>query len=397
MSVISILLFLAICGTEPDLKLPDGEQPRGREFLGQTLLSASVPTGTSARQTSQDDHSAASRNPLRDRLTVRSQSFETEPPEFVLASPEPRGFHRHLAYELADTLNPFNRTTVRVLPGYYDPYGWQGHYGTDGYQPWRLGWTLHHDLAILPLSTVSGGTTGELQIVEWNSNLRLSEIVAPGVVFNGTGHFNARYWDGPGGVALPGQVDQFSADLELGFFNDGPWSAQIGFHPQIVNGYGAKLNHNSINIDGRAIVSYLASPNWSLVGGVAFWDRVNLLVVPHVGVIWTPDTRWELRLLYPKTRISYFLGRRGQSDFWLYGCAEHTAEAWQANIGSPTVVADRIQLTDDRVSIGLRWDSGRHSAFVEAGCAFNRRAIFAGPTPDFDISNVGMLRAGLRF
>jgi hypothetical protein len=328
---------------------------------------------------------------------VRFQSPDADQPEFVVASPQPRGFHRHLVYELADLFNPSAKAPVQVLPGYYDPYGWQSSYGTNGYQPWRLGWTLHHDIALLPFSAVSGGTTGEMQIAEWNSNLRLSEIIAPGIVFNGTGHFNARYWDGPGGIALPGQVDQISADLELGFFNEGPWSAQIGFHPQIVDGYQAKLNHNAINIDGRAIVSYLASPNWTLVGGVAFWDRVNVLVVPHVGAVWTPDTRWELRLLYPKSRISYYLGRRGGTDFWLYGSAEYTAEAWQANIGDPTLVADRIQLTDDRVSIGLRWDSGRHSVFVEGGGVFNRHAKFAGPTPGFDISNAGMIRAGVRF
>jgi hypothetical protein len=91
------------------------------------------------------------------------------------------------------------------------------------------------------------------------------------------------------------------------------------------------------------------------------------------------------------------VGRRGRTEFWVYGVAEYTAEAWQANIGNPTRVADRIQLTDNRLSLGLRWDSGRHSVFVEGGYVFNRRAKFAGPTSDFDISDVGMLRAGVRF
>jgi hypothetical protein len=133
------------------------------------------------------------------------------------------------------------------------------------------------------------------------------------------------------------------------------------------------------------------------VGGFAVWDRVDLLVIPHVGAVWTPDTRWELRLLYPRTRISYYLGQRGKSDFWLYGVAEYTAEAWQADIGEPVTTYDRIQLTDDRISLGLRWDSGRHSVFIEGGYVFNRQAKFAGPTPNFDLNNVGMVRAGVRF
>lgn len=379
MSVLPILVWLAACGADPALDSSTPAQPLSREVLGQSLLVA--PLGT-------DDSPAPS---------IRAQSMDPDPPEFVLASPYPRGIHRELLDELIDTFNPFSKAPVRVLPGYYDPYGWQASYGTDGYQPWRLGWSLFHDFAFMPTSAVTGGTTGEMQMSEWNSYTRLSELIAPGVLFNGTGYFNAHYWSGPGGIALPGQVDQISADLELGFFNNGPWSAQIAFHPQIVDGYEAALNPYAFNFDGRAIATYLASPNWSFVAGVAFWDRVDLLVVPHVGAIWTPGPRWELRLLFPRTRISYYIGRRGRTDFWLYGIAEYTAEAWQANIGDPTIVADRIQITDDRLSLGLRWDAGRHSVFVEAGYIFNRQAKFAGPTPDFDIANCGTLRAGFRF
>src|SRR5262249_23708300 len=160
-------------------------------------------------------------------------------------------------------------------------------------------------------------------------------LVAPGVLFNGTGYFNARWWDGPSGVALPGQVDQVSTDLELGFFNDGPWSGQIAFHPQIVETYEGRLDQNAFNFNCRIVTTYQASHEWSFVGGVAFWDRVNLIVVPHVGVIWTPNNRWEFRILYPRSRISYFVGNWGDGDVWIYGQAEYTAEAFQATIAEP--------------------------------------------------------------
>ena len=388
MSVLPMLIWLAAAGASSETILDDDATSPTTVF-GQTLISAAREP---ARVPAADVQSKTQMDPI-----IRGQSPESDPPEFVLASPYPRGFHRELFHELLDTLNPFAKSSVRVLPGYYDPYSWQASYGTDGYQPWRLGWTVTHDLAVLPFSDVSGGTTGQMKMVEWNSNLRLSEIIAPGILFNGTGYFNAHYWDGPGGIALPGQVDQLSTDLELGFYNDGPWSGQIALHPQIVDGYESALNRYAINIDGRAIVSYLSSPNWTFVGGFAVWDRVDLLVIPHVGAIWTPNNRWELRLLYPRSRISYYVGRRGKTDFWIYGIAEYTAEAWQANIGDPTTVNDRIQLTDDRVSLGLRWDTGRHSIFIEGGYVFNRQAKFAGPTPNFDISNIGMVRIGARF
>lgn len=399
MSVTPLLFWLSLLGAGPDLN--SSNEPTSGAVLGQPLLVAtfdesirSIPLWDKAHERSNNDITKE-----RQDGVIRAQSgpgFD-DAPEFILADPCPRGIHRELAYELLDTFNPMSKTTVRVLPGYYDPFGWQASYGTNGYQTWRLGWSLFHEIATFAMAPVSGGTTGQMQITEWNSNLKLSELLAPGVLLNITGYFNARYWDGPGGIDLGPQVDQLSTDLELGFFNDGPWSAQIAFHPQIVDGYESRLNSYAFNFDGRAIATYMASPEWSFVGGVGIWDRVGVMVVPHAGVIWTPDTHWELRLLYPKSRISYYLGRKGKTDFWVYGTAEYVAEAWQADIGNPTVVADRIQLTDDRVSLGLRWDSGRHSIFVEGGYVFNRKATFAGPTPNFDISNTGMIRAGFRF
>lgn len=392
MTLMAILYWLAACGAVPNPGPPETDRPKRGNVFDLPPLRLISPTTTSPGFPSLTPDSDLPGG----RLTVRSQSLDTGS-EFVLASPDPREIHRDVGFELFDTSNPFTRKSVRVLPGYYDPYGWQGSYGTDGYQPWRLGWGIFHEWAIQPFASTSGGTTGEMKIVEWNDNFRLSELIAPGTLFNGTAYVTAHYWDGPGGTDLPGQVNQFSYDMELGLFNEGPWSAQIAFHPQIVDGYRARLNHQAFNFDGRAIASYLWSPHWTFVGGVAFWDRVDLLVVPHVGVVWTPKPRWELRLLYPKSRISYFVGRRGRTEFWVYGVAEYTAEAWQANIGTPTRVADRIQLTDNRLSLGLRWDSGRHSVFVEGGYVFNRRAKFAESTPDFDISDVGMLRVGVRF
>lgn len=395
MSVMPFLFWVAAMAVGPEANPNDAVASTTSQVFGQTLLSAALQPV--------DQSTARSRSNLELPM-FRAQSCDgkcqcdCDPPEFVLASPCPRGLaDPGIIHEFFQTFNPFAKSSVRVLPGYYDPYGWQGSYGTDGYQPWRLGWTLYHDFAVLPFSAVTGGTTGSMKMVEWNSNMRLSELIAPGVLFNGTGWFNAHYWDGPGGIALPGQVDQISAELELGFFNDGPWSAQVAFHPQIVDGYDQKLNSYAINIDGRAIVSYLSSPNWTFVGGVAFWDRVNVLVIPHVGAVWTPNNRWELRLLYPRSRISYYLGQFGATDVWIYGVAEYTAEAWQADIGEPVVTYDRIQLTDDRLSLGVRWDKGRHSIYVEAGWVFNRQAKFAGPTPNFNLSDVGMVRAGFRF
>jgi hypothetical protein len=235
-----------------------------------------------------------------------------------------------------------------------------------------------------------------MKIVEWNSNVRFSQVIHPGVLFNLTAWLDGRWWDGPGGINLPGQVDQYSTDLEFGFFIDGPWSGQIAFHPQIVKTYGSPLDGNAVNLDGRAIATYKAAPEWSFVFGVAIWDRVDTMVVPHAGVIWTPDNRWEIRALFPKSRVSYLLGSWRKADFWIYGQYEYTAESWQVYL-SETQPSERIQLTDDRMTLGLRWDEGRYSFFTEAGYVFDRQAKFAGSSPGFNLGETGMIRFGIRY
>ena len=297
--------------------------------------------------------------------------------------------------QLIAEMNPFVPLNYEVLPNYFDPFGWQMLTGSQGPQGFRLGGSTFNQINLLPASPASG-TTGNMKVVEWSSNARFSHLIQPGVLFDGTFWFNARWWDGPGGIAVPGQVDQISTDLLLGLFDDGPWSAQLAFHPQVVNTYDSRLDKNAFNFDGRAIVTYTASTDWRFVGGVAFWDRVDGLIIPSGGVIWTPNNRWEIRALFPKGRISYFLGQWQQADFWVYGQYEYIVEAYQA-INSDLGSSDRIQVQDQRITAGLRWDAGRYSVFTETGYVFDRQAKFAGSTPPFSVAPTAIFSVGLRY
>lgn len=83
MSVLPILVWLAVCGADPNLDASTQARPPGREVLGQSLLAAPLEA---------DDSPDPS---------IRAQSMDPDPPEFVLASPYPRGIHRELLAERA--------------------------------------------------------------------------------------------------------------------------------------------------------------------------------------------------------------------------------------------------------------------------------------------------------
>jgi hypothetical protein len=335
------------------------------------------------------------RRNVKEQCVVRGQSVSNDASPVVYDSPFQLFFEDPAVKGLIEELNPFALVVLKTLPNYYDPFGWQMQTGSTGPQEFRLGWTTYNEAVVLPAAKTFG-TTGTMKMIEWNSNLKYSNLIAPGVLFNGTFWFDAHWWDGPSGVALPGQVDQISTDLELGLFNEGPLSAQIAFHPQVVESYDERLDKNAFNFDGRAIATYRMSPEWSFVGGVAIWDRVDTMIVPHVGAIWSPNNRWEFRALFPNSRISYFMGNWAGVDWWFYGHYEYSSEAWQSKVAQ-VPSSDRIQLTDQRLSLGLRCDQGRYSFFAEAGYAFDRHIQFSGSTPAFDLQDAALVTCGLRY
>ena len=384
----SLLIAVSFWGTDPDIVFEEARAPLPKRIVQAVRPDPSPSTRQYLSASGKDSAS-------EDLFAIRGQSLQDDNSGRALLPGAEAFWENGFVQEFILGMNPFLPETVRSIPNYYDPFGFQMGTGSFGRQGYRIGWVTYNDITVLPAAPAFG-TTGNMKIVEWNSNVRYSHLLRPGVLFNATGIFNARWWDGPGGINLPGQVDQVSTDLELGLFNNGPWSGQIAFHPQIVESYNGKLDRNAFNFDGRAVTTFQVSPRWSLVGGVAFWDRVDLLVVPHAGVIWTPTNRWELRLLYPKSRISYFLGNWNNADFWVYGQAEYTAEAYQASIAQPDI-SDRIQITDDRLSLGIRSDTGRYSFFAEGGYVFNRQIIFAGSTPAFNLGDSAMIRVGVRY
>ena len=388
----SLIIAVSIWGSDPEIVFGDGPAP-----VVETIASGINPQ-TLRQDTTQQVNQAATipqrrifEEPFVARAQTVSSDLEDNFSDTSLGSLWDQPAVKHLIAEI----NPFAPLEFPVLEHYYDPYSWQMLTGSNGPQGYRLGWSTFNQFTLLP-ATPAFGTTGNMKIFEWNSNAKYSKVIYPGILFDGTFWFSARWWDGPGGIPLPGQVDQFSSDLLLGFFNEGPWSAQIAFHPQIVDTYDARLDKNAFNFDGRAIVTYTASQEWRFVGGVAFWDRVDLLVVPHAGVIWVPNNRWEIKALFPKSRISYFMGNWRNADFWIYGQYEYTAEAYQTVSSNPDL-SDRIQILDQRISAGIRWDTGRYSFFTEGGYVFDRHAKFAGSTPNFNLGDTALMSFGVRY
>jgi len=281
-----------------------------------------------------------------------------------------------------------------------------GCYGVFGPQPFHYGWQSFYDVGWLPKES-TGGVPGKFEVLEFNMAWRYTTPTPSGMIFAWTPQGNIRLWSGPTGepppaammppigVALPGQVYRIASDFEL-TIPAGPWSAQLGFTPAVVSDFEDNLSSDGYSFDGRGVLFYRASPAWMFAFGAAYWDRVKDRVIPYAGVVWTPNDRWEFRLLFPKSRISWFLGSYNGVAWWFYGSGEFNVEAYEVKIEN-TGVKDRIEVSDWRLLLGIRTESAGISTFIEGGWVIDRHAHFKGPTTDFGIDDGWLLRAGLRF
>lgn len=302
----------------------------------------------------------------------------------------------------ADGMMPFSGATARD-PFLYGPDPVLGTPGTtpvlsgvNGPQPYRFGYTPRFDYTFLANSGTKGPNVGSFEANNFDVELAHTVPVGPGWVFTSTPQAGVRLWEGPDLIDLPGAVYRLGWDFTLATPANGPWSMQLDFNPSINTDFEQGLTGEAWNIDGNAMLFYRSSPQWMFVIGAGFWDRVDNIVLPYAGVVWNPNDLWELRLLFPKSRISYFVGNFGDASHWLYATGEYHVESYQIEMAG-TGAREQVQFADWRLALGLRSDHGWYDKYLEVGYVLGRNVEFKNGTPGFDIKDTLMVRYGVRF
>lgn len=268
--------------------------------------------------------------------------------------------------------------------------------GVNGPQPYRFGFTPRMDYTYLAPAGAQSPGQGRFGSSDFNFELAHVQQVGPGWIFTNTPQAGIRLWDGPGTPDLPGSVYRLGWDFTLATPIVGLWSMQLDFNPSINTDFQSGLARESLNLDGNAMLFYRASPQWMIVLGAGYWDRVDKIILPYAGVVWNPNDLWELRLLFPKSRISYFLGNINNGAHWLYASGEYHVESYQIEqqgVSGP----QQVQIQDWRLAVGLRSDHVTYDKFIEVGVVLGRNVDFLKTTPGFGLNDTLMLRAGVKF
>lgn len=290
-----------------------------------------------------------------------------------------------------------------VVPHAAGPHrGGQFALGPNGYQPFEIGGQGRFDVFYMVKEKTTDPNLTRMGISGLNAELEYTNMTGLGWIFSFTQQAGVRWWDGPGGpVGLPGDVYRLGWDFELSTPKEmcHPWGLNVGFNPSINSSFEHNLSSDAYQWDVRGYATYEVSPELLLAGGAGVWDRVRDRVIPYAGLIWLPDDRWEFRILFPESQISYFLGTHGSVAQWLYVRGEYRVEAYEVMTGvGPARQKDEVEVEDWRILFGYQADGGFFAGFIEAGWVFGRDVAFKHHSqPGFDITSGFIARTGFRF
>jgi len=373
------------------------------------LLAASLPSSAGL------DHGSPFDQALTDQSAwvVRAQSPQPGGP--LVGPPQGVSSYYPPVYPVQSSsgTDPFASPATPAYPaplqdpfsaGGIQPYvapGMQGNYytlGINGPQPQRYGWRDKLDFTFLPSEGTSSPNVGSFESFGIDAEMLHTKPIWGNWTFGIGPQFGYRSWQGPSSPAsdLPGGVYRLGLDLLLRTPTVGNWTIELGFDPSIATDFNSSINRDAFLLDGHIVGFWQWTPKFTVALGAFYWDRVDSIVLPYAGIIWNPNDIWEFQLVFPKPRVTAFLGTPWGIPTWVYGGVEYHVEAYGVKPGDFTD-STRVQMADWRALGGIRWETGRLTSFLEAGYIFDRKVDYKSIGTDFNINSGFIGRVGFRY
>lgn len=182
--------------------------------------------------------------------------------------------------------------------------------------------------------------------------------------------FGLHQWSGPASVDLPNQVYDLYLDLQWVPWRSGSSTLLLGATPGLYGDFD-QLDRHSFQWSGWLVGTHQVDADWTLLGGVAYLRQLESNWLPTGGVIWTPNERTRLELVFPQPKLTRQLGTRSGWTRWVYVAGQFGGGAWGvADTPQQNVL---VGYSDWRLLLGLEAFSaqGYHGQF-EFGYVFNR-------------------------
>lgn len=396
----SIAFILCLIAAEPDAASSSG--PSWVSPFG--LVLGTDETVETIRGQSPGQPIAPLLGPIQDGTTTYYPPTYQGDPNAAFAPAGQTPFVAPQPYGVPQPINsgdPFlNGGMPYASPSPNSPFGQYSYSGINGAQPYRYGWTARYDLTYMPSEGTSSPDVGKLSILGFDLEKDYVRPLSNSWVMSIAPQYNLRLLDGPRGTPgpshLPGDLHRFGLGLKLSTPEVSGSTLEFGFNPALTTDFNVSPSGNGMQYDAHAVWFWRWNPQFMVALGAAYWDRVDDILLPYAGIVYTPNDYLEFRLLFPKPRVSLFLGTPNGVATWAYVQGEYHVESYEMEL-SPPGSRDQVQFTDWRVLGGFRFESGWLTTFVEAGGVFGRAVEFRRQGEDFDIDPGFIARAGFRY
>ncbi|MFM7073688.1 MAG: hypothetical protein ACKO38_18020 [Planctomycetota bacterium] len=211
--------------------------------------------------------------------------------------------------------------------------------------------------------------------------------------------FALSLWDGPQGDPtreLPASV--YGALVEA-IWNSDPayaWGASLSGSVGVFSDFNA-VTTDSIRLQTLSYAWVRLTPQLMLKAGVNYIDRVELSLLPAVGLLWEPNPQTRLDIFFPKPKLARQFTMLGTTEVWLYTAAEYGNGSWTVEHYSGS--SEQVDINDIRVGVGVDWfaQSGSRGMF-EVGWVTARDVVYRHhPGESFSPKDTFFLRAGFAF
>ena len=221
-----------------------------------------------------------------------------------------------------------------------------------------------------------------------NQAMRLS----PGFIFH--------FLDGPDSavtmVDLPARV--YSAYLGTDFISDPSYPAgmeanlTVGFYSDFSAANGDSVRVTATLLRWMRLNSYTTAKF-----GIEYFDRVDVKILPAVGVFLTPIADLKMDLYFPRPKLAQRVPNLGNYEVWVYVGGEYGGGSW--TVERVAGFEDQVDINEVRSFVGAEWVGPRNvTGFLEFGYVFNRKLVYRSDDKNpTDLQDAGMVRLGVAF
>ncbi|MDV6031098.1 MAG: hypothetical protein F9B45_13535 [Phycisphaera sp. RhM] len=216
--------------------------------------------------------------------------------------------------------------------------------------------------------------------------------------------FSLHLWDGPQsitGADLPGSA--YSAFLDFAWQSDPNriLGVDLGLSVGMFSEFQT-FDIDALRVRGKGLGTFRITPASTLKVGVYYYDRVDVKLLPAVGLFWRPNAFTKVDLFFPQPRYSRYLSTVGTNDVWWYVAGEYGGGSW--TIERDGKGEDQVDINDIRLTTGFEWGesqrmrAGLRTWFFEFGYVGDRELVYRrNPADNLSISDTWMFRLGLGY